>query len=1329
MDNNEDDPLLQLALALSMQGQESEGGSGAVTEPHQAAMDVDDPDLLKALEMSMREDFAQGSTPPQTGGSSETIDKSPKEEEPVPTISAQEMASTLSEVWGRTQSQSSAGASNVGVSEQAVSEAVQALRRGKTNSTPPDETPRPATKPRVAESHFWVDNGMDWLLPAPAIEQGDFEKHRADILSALQKIAGEQVDVRSPISVEAAASSACRIAYGRKLTGRIQKLSNMQGQCANLMGNSSGSVKLFLASFERQLGKKALELLKKDEDDIFFEGGQVKAEIQAGLANGSISFSFLDAVVAAWETPADKEACEEIVQAAFKTVKYDFKENSSLGPHLYRLDQLTRSKYLLHALTSILLREVKQLESQKLSSSERFEELSIMRPLLSVSTIVEAKGFAGKVNSPVEEIFVSLRGYPSSRGEVESNQSYMRKMLDDAHSAAHEIMMRVVKCKHPRGPQIGREAVLTWLSAVATMAETRTKGGERQSLLKSGGTSSDAYTLGALSVALRFCRPFLKGEEKFLQRLDARFYENEKHRFGGKIRDRALAGQNNASTSQKGEKWFSPDRDVSEAPHFVAECFFLAQRLIRVALLPAVHRYSNMYEALLKRNKRPKDGPRKPSLDEFLLQDSSTTQLLDPVFAGDAVKFVALQALWLHRLISKGNMNAFKVIPESVVRDLGSWMIFVIQQGSALLLGDINVSLFVECLVELIENKDVVKSPLVWSKVVELLLTMLSPQLHSRNAKLGQTATRPGEAALVAAVLGTGAAQERLVPALMRLYSEADHVVGLDVDRDAFDKFHMRNCIDLILEELWKDDVCRASLTNVAQKELENVDEGGVFAQYIGSVLNDLMYLLKDCFDRLADIHNIEESMANEAEWAKLSAVDRKTKTDFYEGQQHTCRGFMRLSVTTLRLLNLLSADKAVCRAFLKQPLSGRAAYGVLQFLELLVGPGCTKLTVKNPEQYNYHPQKLLAGVCEFMLQLGRNPEFQVVLAEEQDFDAIGFKILTQTNEQLVSNHQYQLSTALDALMLGIKSIKEKRASSRMQVDDSSISALQSRHVFPDSEPADLDTKYVDQLRPLAVSDFDASAPNAYNSAYSGFAQESGNMNPKGMKRLGRELRDLHTKALLPIYPASSIIVRHDSDRLDKVRAMITGPEGTPYGYGCFVFDVFFPPDYPNVPPLMSLETTGHGRARFNPNLYADGKVCLSLLGTWHGVAAHEKWDPTRSTLFQILISIQGMIFVEDPYFNEPNVDMMRDTTEGHMASSSYNAELQLNTLRWAMIDQIRHPRKGFEEVTWLHFKLMRHRIIKQCHSWVEQCSKAQVALQQRMGSAVDELHSLLDGL
>ena len=62
---------------------------------------------------------------------------------------------------------------------------------------------------------------------------------------------------------------------------------------------------------------------------------------------------------------------------------------------------------------------------------------------------------------------------------------------------------------------------------------------------------------------------------------------------------------------------------------------------------------------------------------------------------------------------------------------------------------------------------------------------------------------------------------------------------------------------------------------------------------------------------------------------------------------------------------------------------------------------------------------------------------------------------------------------------------------------------------------------------------------------------------------------------------------------------------------------------YPTAPPIVEIVTTGGGSVRFNPNLYASGKVCLSLLNTWHGGAVCEGWT-SASTLLQVLVSIQG---------------------------------------------------------------------------------------------------------
>ena len=49
-------------------------------------------------------------------------------------------------------------------------------------------------------------------------------------------------------------------------------------------------------------------------------------------------------------------------------------------------------------------------------------------------------------------------------------------------------------------------------------------------------------------------------------------------------------------------------------------------------------------------------------------------------------------------------------------------------------------------------------------------------------------------------------------------------------------------------------------------------------------------------------------------------------------------------------------------------------------------------------------------------------------------------------------------------------------------------------------------------------------------------------------------------------------------------------------------------------------------------------QVCLSLLGTWHGTNETQKWHPDTANLWRVLVSIQGMILIGDPYFNEPNV-------------------------------------------------------------------------------------------
>ncbi|KDQ09442.1 hypothetical protein BOTBODRAFT_137755 [Botryobasidium botryosum FD-172 SS1] len=198
---------------------------------------------------------------------------------------------------------------------------------------------------------------------------------------------------------------------------------------------------------------------------------------------------------------------------------------------------------------------------------------------------------------------------------------------------------------------------------------------------------------------------------------------------------------------------------------------------------------------------------------------------------------------------------------------------------------------------------------------------------------------------------------------------------------------------------------------------------------------------------------------------------------------------------------------------------------------------------------------------------------------------------------------------------------------------------------------------------------------------------------PRQRLHLVKELGVMSTS--LPI----GIWVRVDEVRNDAIKAMIAGPEGTPYEGGLFEFDCFIPLDYPNSPPKVNIHTTAGGQVRFNPNLYADGKVCLSLLGTWEG-RPEEQWSPT-STILQVLVSIQSMIFNETPFFNEPGYGRA-DATDRR--SIAYNKQVVLQNVRWAMVDWMKEEQQHglWADVIKAHFTINRDLIRKRIASWAK---------------------------
>jgi ubiquitin-protein ligase len=128
----------------------------------------------------------------------------------------------------------------------------------------------------------------------------------------------------------------------------------------------------------------------------------------------------------------------------------------------------------------------------------------------------------------------------------------------------------------------------------------------------------------------------------------------------------------------------------------------------------------------------------------------------------------------------------------------------------------------------------------------------------------------------------------------------------------------------------------------------------------------------------------------------------------------------------------------------------------------------------------------------------------------------------------------------------------------------------------------------------------------------------------------------------------------HDSNNMLRGYTFINGPSDTIYEHGFYLFDILYPHNYPYSPPNFKFKTTN--QVRMHPNLYVNGKVCLSIINTWRG----EGWTSSQN-INSVLMTISS-ILTNNALTHEPGVT----------SNNSYNKHMILdfdNIIRFANLD------------------------------------------------------------
>ena len=162
----------------------------------------------------------------------------------------------------------------------------------------------------------------------------------------------------------------------------------------------------------------------------------------------------------------------------------------------------------------------------------------------------------------------------------------------------------------------------------------------------------------------------------------------------------------------------------------------------------------------------------------------------------------------------------------------------------------------------------------------------------------------------------------------------------------------------------------------------------------------------------------------------------------------------------------------------------------------------------------------------------------------------------------------------------------------------------------------------------------------------------------------------------------NGIYYKHDEEDILKGYALIIGPEDTPYFGGNYLFEINYPTNYPYSPPKVTYCTNGDN-IRFNPNLYVNGKVCISLLNTWRG----EQWTSCQ-TISTVLLNLCTLL-CNDPLLNEPGI------SKTHQDFKNYTKIIEYKNIEIAILRMVTKNTSSFPHNFNIFYSSLKENFIK----------------------------------
>ncbi|QRW20227.1 ubiquitin conjugation factor E4 [Rhizoctonia solani] len=501
--------------------------------------------------------------------------------------------------------------------------------------------------------------------------------------------------------------------------------------------------------------------------------------------------------------------------------------------------------------------------------------------------------------------------------------------------------------------------------------------------------ASDAFMINLQAALLRFAEPFLDAKYSKIDRIDAKYFAmTTRINLAEETRLKATAEEVNAWEQRVAQNGVTPQ-------NFISDIFFLCAGYNHLGIIRTIATHGEILKHLGEIDKwlETAEAAEVPPGPQQTLHQARIERVKN------GRPYAPIPEQTHDSALAEQVPDEFRILPEYFVEDVVDYYIYIMKYRSDLLDTTLRTEFLVFALTFL-SSTWYIKNPFLKSKILQGLFYGSIHIGRERDGLLG------------ALFNSHPLALQHLFPSLMWFYVEVEQT---GASTQFYDKFESRRNIAYILRGIWNNPNHRDTLLKAA----EGSDK---FVRFANLLMNDATYLLDELLTKLAAIKQLQQLMANKEQWDALPAEERREKEKNFRQYEGMAASYATLGKSTVGLLR--DFTKETKAAFLRPEIVDRLAAMLSYNIDMLCGPRCSSLHVKDMEKYRFQPRALLGEIFQIFLNLsGEAPFIQAVASEGRSYK----KEVFLNAAGIVRKHSIKSETEIEKFVAFIQNVEEAK--------------------------------------------------------------------------------------------------------------------------------------------------------------------------------------------------------------------------------------------------------------------------------------------------------------